>query len=142
MTIGDFLHSRGLSREAIEELLPWIPAHGEDGVFCDAARIMDADRWFYWPGQTRFVLVGQCPNGDAVAIDTQEHPGAVYYVAHEFLGGDRAIDDVVIRVAESPSDFVERFIDNSDFPYDFFEARDQSTEPLRRANRRQPPRSV
>jgi hypothetical protein len=129
MTLDDYLLSRGLSRKVIEELLPCIPEDGGDGLFCDAASIMDPDRWFYWPGQTRFVPVGQCPNGDAVAIDTQKQPGAIFYVAHELLGGGRPLEDVVILVADSPSDFVQRFLEDDGFPYDFFEAKGQNTEP-------------
>ena len=129
MTLGDYLLSRRLPQKVIDELLPYIPEDSDDGVFCDAASIMDPDRWFYWPSQTRFVLVGQCPNGDAVAIDTQKTPGAVFYVACELADGDRPQDEVVICVAESPSDFVQRFLDDDDFPYDYWEATSRNTEP-------------
>ena len=94
--------------------------------FCDAARIMDPDRWFYWPHQTRFVLIGQCPNGDGVAIDTKVFPGVVFYVAHELLGEDRPTDNMVIRVADSPSDYVEKR-GHDDFPWDYWEAKNSST---------------
>ena len=129
MTLGDYLISRGLSRKVIEELLPLIPDNGDDDVFCDAVTIMEPDRWFYWPDQTRFVAVGQCPNGDGVAIDTQEQPGAVFYVAHELLGFDRPLEDVVIRVADSPSDFIQRFREEDGFPYDYFEATAKALNP-------------
>lgn len=131
MTLSDYLLSRGLSQKVIEALLPHIPEHADDGVFRDAASIMDPDRWFHWPGQTRFVLVGQCPNGDAVAIDTQKTPGAVFYVACELVGGEQPQDAVVICVAESPSDFVQRILDDDDFPCDYWEATSRSTEQTR-----------
>lgn len=127
MTLGDYLLSRGLSQKVIDELLPYIPNGSDDSVFCDAATIMEPERWFYWPRQTRFVLVGQCPNGDAVAIDTQKTPGAVFYVACELAGGDRPDDEFVICVAESPSVFVQRFMNDADFPYDYWEAARRNT---------------
>ncbi|MBM3878308.1 MAG: hypothetical protein FJ387_01070 [Verrucomicrobia bacterium] len=129
MTLGDYLPSRGLSQKVIEELLPHIPEHADDGVFCDMASIMAPDRCFYWPGQTRFVVVGHCPNGDGVALDTQEQPGAVFYVAHELLGGERALEDVVVRVAESPSDFLQKLLEDDDFPYDYCDAKSRNVEP-------------
>lgn len=129
MTLADYLLSRGLSQKAIDELLPFIPEDSNDNVFYNAATIMEPDRWFYWPGKTRFVLVGQCPNGDAVAIDTQSTPGAVFYAACELAGGDRPEDEVVICVAKSPTDFVHRFLNEDDFPYDYWEAAKRITEP-------------
>ena len=129
MNLSGYLLARGLPQEVIDDLLPYIPENGQDSVFCDAATVMNPDRWFYWPGQTRFVLVGQCPNGDAVAIDAEKAPGAVFYVACELAGGDRPLEEVVIRVAESPSDFVQRFLDDDDFPYDYWEAKNRNTEP-------------
>ena len=134
MTLGDYLLSRGLSQEVIEELLPHIPEREDDGVFCDMASIMNPDRCFYWPGQTRFVVVGQCPNGDGVAIDTQTKSGAVFYVAHELLGGDRPLEDVVVRVADSPSDFIQKFLDDDGFPYDYYDANSRNAEPCAAPN--------
>ena len=129
MTLCEYLRSRGLLQKVVEELLRYIPDDADDGVFCDAASIMDPDRWFYWPGQTRFVVVGQCSNGDGVAIDAQKQPGSVFYVAHELLGGDRPLDDLVIRVADSTSDFVQRFLEDDGFPHDYWEAKTQNTQP-------------
>jgi hypothetical protein len=129
MTLDDYLLSRGLSKKVIEEFLPHIPEDAGDGVFSDAASIMDPDRWFYWPGQTRFVIVGQCPNGDGVAIDTQKQPGAVFYVAHELRGGDRVMEDVVVRVADSASDFIQKFLEDDGFPYDYWDAKRRNAEP-------------
>jgi hypothetical protein len=129
MTLADYLLSRGLSQKVIDKLLPHVPEGESDNVFCDAAAIMDTDRWFYWPRQTRFVLVGQCPNGDAIAIDTQSALGAVFYVAGELAGSDRPHDEVVTCVAKSPSEFVERFLNDDDFPCDYWEATNRITEP-------------
>jgi hypothetical protein len=135
MNLGVYLLSRGLPQEAVDELLPYIPEEGQESAFCDAASIMHPERWFYWPGQARFVPVGQCPNGDAVAIDTQKEPGAVFYVAHELLAGTRPLEEIVIRVADSPSDYVQK-LRKDDFPFDYWEARTRSTEPTASPNRR------
>lgn len=123
MTLGEHLRSKGLSQRAIEDLLPYIPEHDGDGVFRGAASITKPDTWFHWPDQTRFVVVGLCPNGDGVAIDTQNDLGAVFYVAHELLGGGLLLDDVVVRVADSPSTFIHRFVEDEKFPYDYWEAK-------------------
>ena len=138
MNLPRYLAYRGLAQNVIDELLPLIPAEMPEqscGAFYDGASIVDAERWFYWPGQTRFVVVGQCPNGDGVAIDTQKEPGAVFYVAHELLGSDRPLEEVVTRVAASPSDYVHKLADE-DFPYDYWEARARNTEPGAPPNRR------
>lgn len=135
MTIDEYLAARGLMQNVIRELRPYIPNGGDEGAFYDATSIMDPDRWFYWPGRTRFILVGQCPNGDGIAIDTQKQPGAVFYVAHELVGSDRPLEETVIRVAGSPSDFVQKFL-RDDFPYDYWEARVRITETGVLPNRR------
>lgn len=129
MNLSDYLLSRGLAQKIIDELLPYIPHDMQDSAFRDAASIMRPDTWFYWPRQTRFVPVGQCPNGDAVAIDSQNELGAVFYVAHELMGDDRPLEEVVIRVAKSPADFVQKFLNDDSFPYDYWEAKSLGTEP-------------
>jgi hypothetical protein len=132
MSLTHYLESRGLSQQTIDDLPRHIPEKMQKlptDDFCDAASIMDPDRWFYWPGQTRFVVVGQCPNGDGVAIDTERQPGgAVFYVAHDMLGGDRPLDEMVIRVADSPSAYVQRR-GEEDFSWDYWEAKAGNTEP-------------
>ena len=138
MNLARYLASRGLSQQVIDDLLPHIPGEMHEvssDDFCDAASIMDPDRWFYWPGQTRFVLAGQCPNGDGVAIDTEKEPGAVFYVAHDLLGGDRPLEEMVIRVADSPSDYVHKR-GADDFPWDYWEFKAGKTEPNASPNRR------
>jgi hypothetical protein len=136
MKLAHYLSSRGLTQQVINDLLPHIPRRNTEHIFCDAAGIMNPDKWFYWPGQTRFIPVGQCPNGDAVAIDTQRDPGAVFYVAHELAGGDRPLEEIVVRVAKSPSEFIQRLLDDDDFPCDYWEARGRGTEPGAPPNRR------
>ena len=138
MKLAHFLASRGLRQELIADLLPFIPREAPEassGAFYDAASIMNPETWFCWPGQTRFVLVGQCANGDGVAIDSQEEPGAVFYVAHELVGSDRPLEEMVIRIAESPSQYV-RGLQAADFPYDYWDARAQSAEQTAPPNRR------
>jgi hypothetical protein len=136
MKLARYLSSRGLTKEVINELLPYIPRGKNEHVFFGAAAIMNPDKWFFWPGQTRFIPVGQCPNGDAVAIDSEKEPGAVFYIAHELTGSDRPPEEVVVLVAKSPSEFIQRFVDEPNFPYDYWEARSRNTEPGASPNRR------
>ena len=74
-------------------------------------------------------------NGDGVAIDTEKELGAVFYVAHELLCSDRPVDEMAIRVAGSPSDYVQRLLED-DFPSDYWEVRARNTEPGAPPNRR------
>jgi hypothetical protein len=129
MTLANYLLSRGLSQKVIDELLPLIPEVSDAGIFRDAASITAPDRWFYWPEQTCFIAVGQCPNGDAVAIDTHGHSGAVFYVAHELIGRAHKLEDIVVRVADSPAEFARRFLEEDEFPDDYWDAKTKRTEP-------------
>jgi hypothetical protein len=138
MNLTRYLASHGLAQNVIDKLLPLVPTLMPErscGTFYDAASIMNPDRWFHWPGQRRFVVLGQCPNGDGVAIDTEKEPGAVFYVAHELLGSDRPLDETAIRVAGSPSDYVQKLLED-DFPFDYWEARARNTVPGAPPNRR------
>lgn len=138
MNLSRYLASHGLAQNVVDEFLPLVPTVMPErscGTFYDALSIMNPDRWFHWPAQTRFVVVGQCPNGDGVAIDTEKEPGAIFYVAHELLGSDRPVDEMAIRVAGSPSDYVQRLLED-DFPSDYWEARGRNTEPGAPPNRR------
>jgi len=128
MTLSRYLASRGVPKRTIQDLLPHVPATMQDlpaDDFCDAARIMDPERWFYWPDQSRFVLIGQCPNGDGVAVDTEAEPGAIFYVAHELIGTDRPVGEMVVRVADSPSDYVQKR-GQEDFSWDYWEAKSKT----------------
>lgn len=125
MDIVLWLKKRGLSQRIIEELLAYVPQTINEmpiDDFCDADSIMNPDKWFYWPDQTRFVLVGQCPNGDGVAIDTESTTGCIYYVSHDLLS-ESPLEDITIKVADSPSDYVNKKSDD-DFPWDFWEAKE------------------
>jgi hypothetical protein len=136
MKLVQYLSSRGLPQRVIEELLRYIPSRKREHVFYDGARIKDPDKWFYWPGQTRFVPIGQCPNGDAVAVDSQREPGAVFYVAHELVGTGQPLERIVVRVAGSPSEFIKSFLEETDFPFDYWETKSRGTEPVASPNRR------
>jgi hypothetical protein len=82
---------------------------------------MEPDVWFHFPGNTGFILVGSCPNGDAIGIDTIQKPGAVYFIDHERL--HLGIDEIAVCVADSLQEYVQKRSDVPDFPYDYHEAK-------------------
>jgi hypothetical protein len=126
-TIQQFLQDRGVPADAIQELVALLPrkmAEASCSYFYTAKHIMHPDKWFYWPGQTRFVLVGQCPNGDGIGIDTKVHPGAIFFISHEHLDVDAKDEDVTVQVAASPADYARKIqMGNEDCPMDFWEAK-------------------
>ena len=127
MKLEIWLNKRGVTKETILDLLQHIPDEMQDMAiddFCDAETIMKPDEWFYWPNQDRFVLVGQCPNGDGVAIDTKNKPGTIWYVAHELLEIE-SNNEIIIEVADSPSDYVSKR-DDDDFPWDYWDAKEKN----------------
>jgi len=112
---------------AVDELIPLLPKRMPKmacAYFYNADHIMNPDKWFYWPTQTRFVLVGQCPNGDGIGIDTIIHPGALYFISHEHVGGDTAMEDMTVKVASSPNDYLRKSQEMGEaFPVDYWEAK-------------------
>jgi hypothetical protein len=124
-TIRQFLQDRGVPADAVRELVALLPRKMPEAscaYFYPAERIMDTDKWFYWPGQTRFVLVGQCPNGDGIGIDTKVHPGAMFFISHEHIGSEAQPEDMTVQVATSPADYARK-IQGDDCPMDFWEAK-------------------
>ena len=120
--LNDYLLSRGLTQFVIDDLLPYISEDGQQGFFWDKADIMNPC-CFCWPGQKRFVVVGNCPNGDGIAIDTENEMGAIFYLALALSNGEQPWDEVAIKVADSPSDWISKIIVD-DFPYDYYDAFD------------------
>ncbi len=82
MNLGHYLAGRDLTRQVIDDLLQYLPCPAKKHFFYDVAGIIELDRGFGWPGHRRFVVVGDCPNGDLVAIDTRKEPGAAFHVSH------------------------------------------------------------
>ena len=116
-----------MPESATEELIALLPRKmpkASCAFFYTATYIMNPDKCFYWPGQTRFVLVGACPNGDGIGIDTDIHPGAVYFISHEHVGSGAKIEDMTVKVADSPADYARRIYEgDDDFPMDYWEAK-------------------
>jgi hypothetical protein len=94
----------------------------QGGIVETAERIMDPDAWFYFPGNSRFILIGSCPNGDAIALDTLEVPGAVYYIDHERVHDDIPDRDRVVRVADTLTKYVDRCLTDPNFPQEYQDA--------------------
>jgi hypothetical protein len=115
-----WLETRGIPSESIATL----NEHAEaESLFETPTRIMDPDIWFYFPGNTRFVLIGSCPNGDAIALDTKEQPGAVYFINHEHVHDSVPDQERTIKVADSLPHYLQACVDDPDFPFDYEEAK-------------------
>ena len=130
--IRQYLIERGVPTSSADELITLLPIKmpsSSCAFFFTAKYIMNPEKWFYWPEQTRFVLVGQCPNGDGIAIDTQVQPGAVYFISHELIGTDAILEDMSVLVAPSPANYAQRIeMGNDDLPMDFWEAKQKAEQ--------------
>lgn len=124
MTLTQYLQSQGLKQLVIDDLLPYIAPHGESGFFWDAASIMAPCEYYHLERVKGFILVGSCPDGSCVAIDTTSENGAVFYISLEYLAANYPVEKMVIQVAESPSDWISKVCED-DFPYDYCEASSQ-----------------
>ncbi len=122
MTLTQYLLSKGLKQNVIVDLLPYVAPHGESGFFWDAENIMSPCEYYHLDRVKGFILVGSCPDGSCVAINTASENGAVFYIALEYLAADYEVEEMVIQVAESPSDWISKVCED-DFPYDYWEAR-------------------
>jgi hypothetical protein len=116
----DWLKARGVPSESVATLSELA---GTKNLFETPARIMEPDSWFYFPGNTRFVLIGSSPNGDAIALDTKEQPGAVVFIDHDRVHDAVPDQERIIKVADSLPDYLQSCIDDPDFPSDYDEAK-------------------
>jgi hypothetical protein len=129
--IRQWFVEQGVPADAAAEvvaLLPKTMPEAAIGFFYTEEYVRNPDKWFFCPDQNRFVLVGQCTNGDGIAIDTQANPGAVYYVCHDRVHQDCPIEDMVVSVASSPGDFAHAILEDDSFPADFWDAKEANTE--------------
>lgn len=115
-----WLKEHGLPADSIEALIKYA---GKAYVFETPARIMTPDIWFHFPGNTRFVLVGSCPNGDAIAVDTKDEPGAVYFIDHERVHENISDRERTVRVAASVPEYLQCCRDDPEFPFDYHGAK-------------------
>ena len=70
------------------------------------------------PFDSGFVVFGDCPNGDQVAIDVKQNVGTVHYLSHEESDG---CSFPSIRVANSMEQFLTD-LGNDKVPTDYHEA--------------------
>ena len=118
-----WLAQRKLPLKTIASLMEHV---GKKGLFESAERIMNPDQWFHFPGNTRWVLIGSCPNGDAIALDTVREPGAVYFINHETVQSDIADDARTAKVADSLPEYLRASVDDPACPFDYYEAKDRA----------------
>lgn len=70
------------------------------------------------PFDEGFVVFGDCPNGDLVAIDVSKEKGSIVYLSHE---GEEERHFPSIKVATSVLDYLEQLADDK-MPTDYHEA--------------------
>lgn len=70
------------------------------------------------PFDEGFVVFGDCPNGDPVAIDVKRNAGAIYYLSHEESDG---CSFPSIKVANSMEQFLAD-LESDKMPTDYHEA--------------------
>jgi hypothetical protein len=68
-----------------------------------------------------FLLVGGCPNGDAVALDFTQNIGSIYYISHEQMY-DNELRTVSVLVARDLRELKAKVYNNRRFPLDYWEA--------------------
>ena len=126
MKFKNWLAHRGVQEDSIRDLLVFLKY---PGLLECPKRIMNPDSWFYFPNNNnRFILIGSCPNGDGIAIDTGKNSNAVVYINHEYAGDkETPIQCKFIQVASSLIDFAKQSQDTS-FPSDFYEAKNTKAE--------------
>ena len=123
--IRQWLLAKGLTAEQIDDLLPLLPTTEPEaacGWFYNAERIMNQETWFAIPHQTQFVFLGQCPNGDGIAINVDETKGTIHYISHDIAWENNSLSGASVCVAESIKDFAEKS-QRDDFPIDYWEAK-------------------
>lgn len=121
MTLSQYLLSQGLKQKVIDALIPCVAPDGTCGFFWDAPNIMAPCKHIHLDRVKGFILVGSCPDGSCVAIDTASENGAIYYIALEYLAANYPVEEMLIQVAESPSEWISKVCED-DFPYDYDQA--------------------
>lgn len=114
-----WLIARGVSEQDTKIL---VSLSGVGNLFEPPQRIMQPDDWFYYPSNRRFILLGTCPNGDAIAPDTLENRGAIFFICRERVHEIVADSEVSVCVAETLDDYLNGCTENPDFPQDFRDA--------------------
>ncbi|TWT79517.1 hypothetical protein CA13_09210 [Planctomycetes bacterium CA13] len=84
----------------------------------------DSDGYNMNPKSHGFVLIGYCPNGDSIAVDTDRDPGSIWYIGHETLGSVPLRENAV-RVGDDLRSVYYSIEHDPDFPCDYYTARGQ-----------------
>lgn len=118
MKIQTWLKKHNVQDQTITLFIPEL--RGDPFELKIPAQVMNPDLWFYFPNQTRFVLIGQCSNGDGIAVDTENSDG-VCYIAGELAQEKIPLEKKFIRVASSLAEYLKSR-NNESFPMDFWDA--------------------
>ena len=66
-----------------------------------------------------FIVIGDCPDGDPIAVDLKTNPGSVHYICHEDLDDDGGV--ISKMVAPDIQTFATMMNDET-VPYDYHSA--------------------
>ncbi|MCK5942911.1 MAG: SMI1/KNR4 family protein [Planctomycetes bacterium] len=110
----------------------WVGAGGMVGTgfpmaASEIAVLAEAEpRWL----ASGFLIIGSCGNGDPVALDLRDAPGAVCFLSHDVLWPDEHADPRAwsVQVAADLAEFVGCAWDLDAFPVDFCDARSDDGE--------------
>jgi len=86
--------------------------------------LQEGDEMGVSPEKSGFLIVGSCPNGDPIALDTAADPGSVWYMGHETMHS-KPLRSIAIRVADNLVQFINNLVEDDDFPFDYYSAKDQ-----------------
>ena len=66
-----------------------------------------------------FIVIGDCPDGDPIAIDLKTNPGSVHYICHEELDDDGG---VISKMVAPDLQTFATMMNEETIPYDYHNA--------------------
>jgi hypothetical protein len=113
-------------QESIVASLKKAAAHAGDDTpvgrvvldYAEIAEFTDDEVVDCCPFDAGFVVFGDCPNGDSVAVDVRNDSGSIHYLSHEESDGHSFLS---IKVANTMQEFLTALAAD-EMPTDFHEA--------------------
>ena len=106
-------------QEAYDAMEPAPPVY----TLAEIVEMADKDPYGISARANGFIVVGECPNGDPIAISLAYELGTVWYICHETMHSE-PLREVAVLVAKDLTEMLEGIADVN-FPFDYFEARNR-----------------